>query len=74
MKKLCKLVREFFDLRPYGLTQAIGFVAPDLSPNRVLRPLRSRAGGNCYNGKQHTAFTWEKTDKADALRDAAGLK
>jgi S-adenosylmethionine synthetase len=27
-----------------------------------------------YNGKQHTAFTWEKTDKADALRDAAGLK
>ena len=51
-----------FDLRPKGIIQMLDLLRP-IYENRRLRPLRPR----------RAEFTWERTDKAAALRAAAGL-
>ncbi|WP_458734712.1 methionine adenosyltransferase [Zobellella taiwanensis] len=56
------LVREYFDLRPYGLIQML-----DLN-----RPIYQATAAYGHFGRDE--FPWEATDKADLLRDAAGLK
>ena len=60
-EQLTLLVREFFDLRPYGLIQMLDLLHP-IYRNRSVRSLWSRT------------FPMGKTDKAALLRDAAGLK
>ena len=57
-----ELVREHFDLRPAAIL-AISTCAGRSTEDRRLRPFRPR----------RPDFTWERTDKADALREAAGL-
>ncbi len=59
------LVREHFDLRPYGITRMLN----------LLQPMYAQTARYGHFGRSgsDTAFTWEKTDKADALRQAAGL-
>lgn len=59
------LVREHFDLRPYGITRMLDLLQPMYAPT-------ARYGHFGRQGSDR-AFTWEKTDKADALRQAAGL-
>ncbi|MDO4698558.1 MAG: methionine adenosyltransferase [Pasteurellaceae bacterium] len=59
---LVKLVREFFDLRPYGLIQMLD----------LIRPIYRETAAYGHFGREH--FPWEKTDKAAELRAAAGLK
>ncbi|MBR9857663.1 MAG: methionine adenosyltransferase [Gammaproteobacteria bacterium] len=56
------LVREHFDLRPYGLIQML-----DLN-----RPIYQSTAAYGHFGRDE--FPWEATDKAEMLRDAAGLK
>lgn len=56
------LVREHFDLRPYGLIQML-----DLN-----RPIYQATAAYGHFGRDE--FPWEATDKSDLLRDAAGLK
>ncbi|MFP2770816.1 methionine adenosyltransferase [Oceanisphaera sp. KMM 10153] len=56
------LVREHFDLRPYGLIQML-----DLN-----RPIYQSTAAYGHFGRDE--FPWEATDKAELLRDAAGLK
>ena len=56
------LVREHFDLRPYGLIQML-----DLN-----RPIYQATAAYGHFGRDE--FPWEATDKAALLRDAAGLK
>ncbi|WP_417606431.1 methionine adenosyltransferase [Oceanimonas baumannii] len=56
------LVREHFDLRPYGLIQML-----DLN-----RPIYQATAAYGHFGRDE--FPWEATDKATLLRDAAGLK
>lgn len=58
-----ELVREHFDLRPYGILKMLDLVQP------VYR--QTAAYG--HFGREEPGFTWEVTDKADALRAAAGL-
>lgn len=59
---LVKLVREFFDLRPYGLIQMLDLLHPSkLTTNSFLRSLWS------------PTIPVGKTDKAAQLREAAGL-
>lgn len=60
--QLTLLVREFFDLRPYGLIQMLD----------LLHPIYKETAAYGHFGREH--FPWEKTDKAQLLRDAAGLK
>ncbi|MGB5854401.1 MAG: methionine adenosyltransferase [Oceanisphaera sp.] len=56
------IVRENFDLRPYGLIQML-----DLN-----RPIYQSTAAYGHFGRDE--FPWEAVDKADLLRDAAGLK
>jgi S-adenosylmethionine synthetase len=58
-----QLVREHFDLRP-------GAILRDLD---LLRPIYSKTAAYGHFGRADHDFTWERTDKADALRTAAGL-
>ena len=57
-----RLVREHFDLRPYGLIKMLD----------LIRPIYRETAAYGHFGREH--FPWEKTDKAEALRADAGLK
>jgi S-adenosylmethionine synthetase len=39
----------------------------------LIRPIYRSTAAYGHFGREEAAFTWEHTDKADALRDAAGL-
>jgi S-adenosylmethionine synthetase len=58
-----ELVKEHFDLRP-------GAIIRDLD---LQRPIYSKTAAYGHFGRDDHDFTWERTDKADALRQAAGV-
>ncbi|MDP1741926.1 methionine adenosyltransferase [Polaromonas sp.] len=62
-EKLSALVNEHFDLRPKGIIQMLD----------LLRPIYEKTAAYGHFGRDEPEFTWEKTDKAAALRAAAGL-
>ncbi|MGX2038654.1 methionine adenosyltransferase [Methylocaldum sp. MU1018] len=62
-ERLVQLVREYFDLRPKGLIRMLD----------LLRPIYRPTSAYGHFGRTEDTFTWEKTDKAGALREAAGL-
>src|SRR3954452_12424003 len=57
------LVSEHFDLRPAALRQSL----------RLHRPIFQKTAAYGHFGREDHDFTWERTDKAQALREAAGL-
>lgn len=59
-----KLIIEHFDLRPKAIIQQLN----------LLRPIYLATAAYGHFGRELDAFTWEKTDKAALLRDAAHLK
>ena len=61
---LTRLVREHFDLRPYGLLQMLDLV----------RPIYRATAAYGHFGREEPGFSWERTDKAEMLADAAGIK
>jgi S-adenosylmethionine synthetase len=63
-EKIEKLVHEFFDLRPKGIVQMLD----------LLRPIYQKTAAYGHFGRDEPEFSWERTDKAALLRDAAGLK
>ncbi|WP_448547719.1 methionine adenosyltransferase [Thalassotalea fusca] len=72
-EKLVELVREHFDLRPYGITKMLDLLHPMYQQTAAYghfgrEPYEMTVGDDTF-----TAFSWEKTDKADDLRAAAGL-
>ena len=83
--KLEKIVREHFDLRPYGIIQMLDLIHPIYGPTAAYGHFGRDPYELTYRWSEHsskgpieksgtfTAFPWEKTDKADELRDAAGL-
>ena len=58
-----ELVREHFDLRPAAILR-------DLD---LKRPIYRKTAAYGHFGRDDHDFTWERTDKADALREAAGV-
>ena len=62
-ERIEELVREHFDLRP-------GAILRDLN---LRRPIYTATAAYGHFGRAESDFTWERTDKADALRAAAGL-
>ena len=62
-EQIAQLVNEHFDLRPKGIIQMLD----------LLRPIYSKTAAYGHFGREEPEFTWEKTDKAAALRAAAGL-
>ncbi|MGF1648752.1 MAG: methionine adenosyltransferase [Kineosporiaceae bacterium] len=63
VEAISKAVDEVFDLRPAAL-------AADLD---LLRPIYSRTAAYGHFGREEPDFTWERLDRVDALRSAAGL-
>lgn len=61
--KIAALVTELFDLRPKGIVQMLD----------LLRPIYTKTAAYGHFGREEPEFTWERTDKAAALRAAAGL-
>jgi S-adenosylmethionine synthetase len=62
-EKIAQLVQELFDLRPKGIVQMLD----------LLRPIYQKTAAYGHFGREEPEFTWERTDKAAALRAAAGL-
>jgi S-adenosylmethionine synthetase len=62
-EKIEQLVREHFDLRPKGIVQMLN----------LLRPIYRKSAAYGHFGRDEPEFSWERTDKAAALRAAAGI-
>ena len=78
-EKIEKLIRRHFDLRPYGITKMLDLLHPIYQPTASYGHFGRKPKEITYTdgaGKKHTAtaFSWEKTDRAEALRKDAGLK
>ncbi len=58
--RLVELVREHFDLRPYGIITSLDLV----------HPIYRKTAAYGHFGRDLPGFTWERTDKAEALRQA----
>ncbi len=61
--RIVELVREHFDLRPKGLVKMLD----------LLRPIYKQTAAYGHFGRTEADFTWEHTDKAEALKVAAGI-
>ena len=62
-KRMSGLVREHFSLTPRGIIETLD----------LRRPIYRQTAAFGHFGRSEPDFTWERTDKADALRSAAGL-
>ena len=62
-KRISELVREHFSLTPQGIIETLD----------LRRPIYRQTAAFGHFGRSEPDFTWERTDKADALRSAAGL-
>ena len=62
--RLVELIREHFDLRPRGLIKMLD----------LLKPGYKATAAYGHFGREDIEFSWERTDMAETLRDAAGLQ
>ena len=62
-ERITELVREYFSLTPKGIIEALN----------LRRPIYRATAAYGHVGRSGPGFTWERTDRADALRKAAGL-
>jgi len=62
--RIVELIRAHFDLRPKGLIEMLD----------LLRPIYGSTAAYGHFGREEAEFTWERTDKAEILRDEAGIK
>ena len=61
--RILDLIREHFDLRPAAFREYL----------RLHRPIYQQTAAYGHFGRDHPDFTWEATDRAQALRESAGL-
>ena len=61
---LTQIVRENFELTPKGIIESLD----------LLRPIFQKTAAYGHFGRTEDTFTWERTDRADALREAAGVE
>jgi S-adenosylmethionine synthetase len=62
-EKITLLIREYFSLTPKGIIETLD----------LRRPIYKDTAAYGHFGRSGAGFTWERTDRADALRKAAGL-
>jgi len=63
-EKIENAVRATFSLKPASIIRELD----------LLRPIYEKTAAYGHFGRTEPEFTWERTDRADALRQAAGLK
>ena len=63
-KKIKQLIYKHFDLRPKAIIQHLD----------LLRPIYKKTAAYGHFGRERVEFTWEKTDRAEELKAAAGIK
>ncbi|MCC6714960.1 MAG: methionine adenosyltransferase, partial [Gammaproteobacteria bacterium] len=63
-EQLADLVQKHFDLRPKGIVQMLD----------LLRPIYRKTAAYGHFGRSDASFTWERIDRAEALRAAAGIR
>jgi S-adenosylmethionine synthetase len=61
--RIAQLIREEFDMRPAEIIKTLD----------LLRPIYKKTAAYGHFGRELPEFSWEKTDRADSLRDRAGL-
>ena len=61
--RIVELIREHFDLRPYGLTKMLD----------LIKPIYRKTAAYGHFGREEPEFSWERTDKAEMLKEAAGI-
>lgn len=61
--KIVELIQRHFDLRPKGIVQSLD----------LLRPIYTQTASYGHFGRDEPDFTWERTDKVEALRSDAGI-
>ncbi len=61
--RIVELIREHFQLTPQGIIESLD----------LRRPVYLRTAAYGHFGREEDGFTWEKTDKADLLREEAGI-
>ena len=61
--KIAKIIREHFDMRPKAIIKYLD----------LLKPIYKRTACYGHFGRNEPGFPWEKTDRAEELRKAAGL-
>jgi S-adenosylmethionine synthetase len=61
--EIARLIDEHFDLRPGAFRHYLN----------LHRPIYQKTAAYGHFGREDHDFTWEKTDKADSLRQGAGL-
>jgi S-adenosylmethionine synthetase len=59
--KMTELIREHFDLRPYGILKMLD----------LIHPIYRQTAAYGHFGREDIDLSWERTDKAEALKDAA---
>lgn len=62
-ERICQLIRQFFPLTPQGIIKHLD----------LLRPIYRKTAAGGHFGRSEATFSWEKTDRAAALAEAAGL-
>jgi len=62
-EKICQLIREHFPLTPGGIIKHLD----------LRRPIYRKTAAGGHFGRSEPEFTWERTDRAEALKKAAGL-
>jgi S-adenosylmethionine synthetase len=82
--RLEKLVSAHFDLRPFGIIRMLDLIHPmyrktasyghfGREPAEMDYDWQDHTAGGARRGASFTAFSWERTDRAEALRKAAGI-
>lgn len=61
--RLIEIVQEHFDLRPKGIIKMLD----------LQRPIYAKTAAYGHFGREEPEFTWERTDKAQLLREAVGI-
>jgi len=62
-RRIEDIVADVFDLRPYGIVNMLD----------LIRPIYQASAAYGHFGRELDDFTWEKTDRVDALKQAAGI-
>ena len=63
-ERICELIRRFFKLSPSGIIESL----------KLRRPIYRKTAWGGHFGRNDPDFTWEATDRAAELADAAGIK